>query len=107
MNTAHIIIKPIITEQSMKAVDGGKYSFVVAKAASKTDVRKAVKEMFNVTVVSVATSVIKGKTKRVGARRQEIKDSIWKKAVVKVKKGDKISLFEPGGDDHSGHTHSK
>jgi len=107
MNRANIILKPIITEASMKAVDGDKYSFVVAKFANKTEIRDAVKAMFNVTVISVATVTVKGKTKRVGARRTEIKDSIWKKAVVKLKKGDKISLFEPGGDDHSGHTHSK
>jgi large subunit ribosomal protein L23 len=106
MSKAHIIIRPIITEQSMKAVDGGKYSFVVAKNASKTDVKEAVTSMFNVTVTSVATSVIKGKTKRVGVRRTEVKDSVWKKAVVTVKKGETISLFEPGGgESHAGHKH--
>ena len=97
MNT-NIIIKPLITEQSMKGVDSGKYGFAVAKAASKSAIKSAIKKLFGVNVVSVATSVVKGKTKRVGVKRQEIKESIWKKALVTVKKGEKIGIFEPGGD---------
>jgi large subunit ribosomal protein L23 len=98
MNT-NIIIKPLITEQSMKSVDGGKYSFAVARFASKTAIKAAIKKLFGVNVVSVATSVVKGKTKRVGAKRQEIKQSLWKKAIVTVKKGEKIGIFEPGGEE--------
>src|SRR5690349_12545750 len=106
MNRSDIILKPIITEQSMKAVDMGKFSFVVAKFANKTEIRNAVQSLFNVTVVSIATTTVKGKTKRVGVRRTEVKASIWKKAVVKLKKGDTIALFEPGGGDaHAGHKH--
>src|SRR5688572_17703408 len=106
MNRSNIILKPIISEQSMKAVDGGKYTFVVAKFANKTEIRDAVTALFNVTVVAVATTTVKGKTKRVGARRTEVKDSIWKKAIVTVKKGETIALFEPGGSDaHAGHKH--
>lgn len=97
MNTLNVIIKPIITEASMKVVPAGKYSFVVVKTASKNDIRKAVTELFSVTVTAVATSVVKGKKKRVGQKRVEVSDSQWKKAVVTVKSGDKIYLFEPGG----------
>ncbi len=96
MNT--VIIKPIITEQSMKAVDAGKFSFVVAKHADKIAIKKAINQLFNVTVMAVATSIVKGGRQRVGKRRQEVSSSIWKKAIVTLKKGEKIGLFEPGGE---------
>ena len=99
MNRTDIILKPIITEQSMKAVDAGKFSFVVAKFANKTEIKNAIKKLFNVTAVSIATSIVKGKTKRIGQRRTEVKDAIWKKAIVTLKKGEKIGLFEPGGEE--------
>jgi ribosomal protein L23 len=51
--------------------------------------------MFQVTVTSVATHIVKGKTKRVGVRRVEKNESYIKRATVTLKKGDKISLFEP------------
>jgi large subunit ribosomal protein L23 len=106
MNINDVIIKPLITEQSMKIVPSGKYSFAVHKKADKGAIRQAVTKLFGVTVVSVATSIVKGKSKRVGQRRQEIDGSVWKKAVVKVKKGEKIGIFEPGGaDEHKGHKH--
>ena len=97
----HIIIKPLITEQSMKAVAAGKYSFVVARTADKGAIKKAVNQLFGVTVTAVSTTVVKGRTKRVGQKRQEITQSAWKKAVVTVKKGEKIGLFEPGGEESS------
>jgi len=99
MKTNDVIIRPIITEESMKYVPAGKYSFVVHKKADKNEIRKAVSELFGVTVVSVATSVVKGKTKRVGQRRTEVDSSEWKRAVVEVKKGEKIGIFEPGGEE--------
>ena len=97
LNMNNIIIRPLITEQSMKGVDSGKYSFAVARFTTKTAIKNAIKKLFGVNVVAVSTSVVKGKTKRVGAKRQEIKQSIWKKAIITLKKGEKIGLFEPGG----------
>ena len=94
-----ILIKPLITEKSMNDVSKGKYSFVVAKDASKGAIKAAVKAQFNVTVISVATSVQKGKTQRVGVRRTEVDRSEVKKATVQLKKGDKIGIFEPGGEE--------
>lgn len=98
MKTNDVIIRPIITEQSMKFVPAGKYTFAVAKKADKGLIKKAINELFGVTVVSIATSVVKGKTQRVGQRRQEVNKSEWKKAIVAVKKGEKIGIFEPGGE---------
>lgn len=95
----NIIISPIITEKSMKVSEGGKYSFVVAQSASKTAIRHAVGSLFKVNVVSIQTSIIKGRQKRNGARRIEVTQPAWKKAMVQLKKGEKIGLFEPGGAD--------
>ena len=96
-----IIIKPLLTEKSMTDTSRGKYAFVVAKDASKSAIKYAVKQQFNVTVVSVATSIVKGKTQRVGARRQEVDKPSFKKAIVTLKKGHKIGLFEPGGGEEA------
>ena len=97
MKVQDIIIRPIISEQSMKLVPTGKYTFAVARFADKGAIKQAVNSLFGVTVVAVATSIVKGKSRRVGGRREEIKSSVWKKAIVTVKKGEKIGIFEPGG----------
>jgi large subunit ribosomal protein L23 len=99
MNAQNTIIRPLVTEKSMKRVAEGHYSFAVAQYATKTDIRNAIEKTFNVKVVAIATSVVKGKSHRAGARKLEIADTIWKKAMVTVKKGDKIYLFEAGGEE--------
>ena len=96
-----IIVKPLVTEKSMKDVSKGKYTFAVTQFASKPVIKQAIKDMFKVDVVSIVTSVVKGKSKRVGARRQEVASSVWKKATVTLKKGQSIALFEPGGEENS------
>jgi len=99
MNT--VLIKPLVTEKSMTNVSKGKYAFVVANDASKSAIKYAVKLQFNVTVSSVSTSIAKGKTQRVGVRRQEVAKPTVKKAIVTLKKGDKIAMFEPGGGEEN------
>lgn len=94
-----IIISPVITEKSMKAAETGKYSFIVHRFASKTAIKQAIAGMFKVGIVDVYTILIKGKRKRSGARRVEVNDSEMKKAIVQLKKGDKIAIFEPGGTE--------
>lgn len=93
-----VILRPIITEKSMADAGKGRYLFAVSEDATKKDIKKYVNQKFNVHVMHITTSVVKGKRKRVGARKQEVHDSVWKKAVVRVKKGEKIGLFE-GGDE--------
>jgi large subunit ribosomal protein L23 len=99
MDARSTIIRPLVTEKSMSKVADGRYSFAVSQYATKTDVRKAIEKSFNVKVVSLSTSVVKGKSKRAGTRRLEIANQIWKKAIVTVKKGDRIYLFESGTGD--------
>ena len=91
-----IIIKPLITEKSMQDAAFGKFTFVVAKTANKEAIKKAISEKFNVHVIAVATSIMKGRQKRVGKRRTQTTESSWKKAIAKVKKGEKIDLFDVG-----------
>jgi large subunit ribosomal protein L23 len=102
-----VIIKPIVTEKSMQAGGGNTFTFLVANAASKTDIKNAIKANFGVNVVSVSTSKIKGKRKRIGQRRVEVVESATKKAVILLKKGEKISLFESGTSEESGKKKSK
>lgn len=89
-----VIIRPLITEQSMDMVADKKYSFEVAKDATKPEIAKAVEAMFPGTVVkAVNTSNVKGKFKRV--RYVAGKTSAWKKAVVTLTADSKtIEFFE-------------
>lgn len=90
----NIVIRPVITEKSMSGTHTGKFTFVVAKNAHKNEIKKAVEKQFQVHVVAVWTSIVKGKSKKAGKRRSIVKGSPWKKAVVKLAKGEKISVFD-------------
>ncbi len=95
MRTAYdIIIRPIITEQSMEDLDIKKYVFEVAKDANKIEIKKAIEEVFGVKVIRVSTSIVPGKEKRMGGQPKGM-TSEWKKAVVKLSRSSKnIELFE-------------
>ena len=95
MKTAYdVIIRPIITEQSMEDMDIKKYVFEVAKDANKVEIKKAIEEIFDVTVIKVNTVNVMGKLKRQGAYPAG-KTASWKKAVVKLSADSKnIELFE-------------
>jgi large subunit ribosomal protein L23 len=95
MKTAYdVIIRPIITEQSMEDQDIKKYAFAVAKNANKIQIAKAVEEIFGVTVIKVTTEIVRGKEKRQGAYPAG-KTASWKKAIVKLSADSKnIELFE-------------
>lgn len=96
MNT---IISPLITEKSMKDAESGKFSFRVNKASNKNEIKKEAEKRFNVNITHISTNILKGKKKRSGTRRAEKEVSNTKKAIVTVKKGQKIGLFELGGED--------
>ena len=94
MKTAYdIIIKPVITEQSMEATEEKKYVFQVANDANKIEIKKAIEEIFGVKVEKVNTIRMEGKMKRQGmfvGRRAS-----WKKAMVKLTADSKtIEFFE-------------
>ena len=95
MRTAYdIVIRPIITEQSMEDMNIKKYVFEVAKDANKVEIAKAIEEIFGVTVIKVTTINVRGKEKRVGANPAG-KTKTWKKAIVKLSADSKnIEIFE-------------
>ncbi len=92
MEARDILIRPLITEQSTAMMAEGKYVFVVAKAANKIEIAKAVAEAFKVKVESGNTVNVTGKVKRMG--RSVGKRSDYKKAIVKLAAGESIEFFE-------------
>ena len=92
MKFAHdVIIKPIITEDSMARLAEKKYTFEVADGATKVEIKKAVEEIFKVKVDKVNTISMKGKNKRVGYHFG--KTSEWKKAIVTLTADSKTIEF--------------
>ncbi|MBR1863013.1 MAG: 50S ribosomal protein L23 [Ruminococcus sp.] len=93
MKTAHdIIIKPIITEDSMDRLQDKKYTFQVAKDANKIEIAKAIEEIFGVKVAKVNTMSVKGKEKRMGRYTGFRPD--WKKAIVTLEGEKTIEFFD-------------
>jgi len=87
-----IIIKPVVTEKSMNLLADNKYTFIVDRRANKTEIKNAIENIFSVRVDNVRTINLKGKAKRMG--RFEGRTPNRKKAVVTLKPGQKIRLFE-------------
>ena len=93
MAAQDIIVRPIITEKSMAGIGMKKYTFEVAKNATKVDVARAVEELFGVKVAKVNTLNVRGHFRRQG--RSEGYTSAWKKAVVRLTEDSKsIEFFE-------------
>ncbi len=95
MRTAYdIILRPVITEQSMESADEKKYVFMVAVDANKVEIKKAVEEIFGVKVDKVNTLRMDGKAKRQGAGPMG-RRAAYKKAMVKLTADSKtIEFFE-------------
>ena len=89
-----IIIKPIITERSMDALQTGKYTFKVDRNANKIEIAEAIEKLFDVKVAKVNTMNCNGRTKRVG--RYVGKTADWKKAIVTLKEDSKTIEFFDG-----------
>ncbi len=94
MNDPRKIIRmPLISEKSTNLrVDQNKYVFEVDRKANKLQIKKAVEELFGVKVEDVTTMMMHGRPKRLG--KFEGRRPNWKKAMVKLKKGETIELFE-------------
>jgi len=92
MKKGDIIIHPIITEKSTLLQEDGKYCFKVDKRANKKEIMKQVREVFNVDPISCNIINVRGKKKR--ERYKLGYTSSWKKAIVTLKKGQKIEFFE-------------
>lgn len=93
MVAQEIIISPVITEKSMAGIQDKKYTFKVAKGATKIDIKRAVEELFDVKVVKVNTLSVRGQLRRMG--RYQGYTASWKKAVVTLSEKSKpIEFFE-------------
>lgn len=93
MNAYDIIIRPVLSEKSYDGIADKDYTFIVAKSASKTEIKDAVEKVFNVSVARVNVVNYDGKLKRMG--RNEGRRSSFKKAYVKLTSESKpIEFFE-------------
>lgn len=92
MDPYDVLRRPVVTERSTSAMEGNKYTFQVDLRATKTQVKQAVEQIFKVRVVKVNTTRVPGKVRRRG--RSEGRTPDWKKAVVTLAEGDRISIVE-------------
>jgi large subunit ribosomal protein L23 len=82
----------LVTEKNAALQVRGKYGFEVAGEANKEQIKQAVEKAFNVTVTKVNVMIVPGKGKRVRGRR--VMSPSWRKAIVTLKPGEKIEIFE-------------
>lgn len=92
MDAAKVIIEPVVTEKSNQMRDSGKYVFKVDSRANKIQIMQAIQELFNVHPVSCRIMRVKRKPKRV--RYQLGYTAEWKKAIVSLRAGETIQVFE-------------
>ena len=92
-NLYQTIVRPLVTEKSSAAYqERGEYTFEVHPDASKHSIKQAVEQLFGVKVTGVWTSNVRGKARRVGKSVGTRPN--WKKAIVKLREGDTIEIFE-------------
>jgi large subunit ribosomal protein L23 len=95
MNANQIIRRPLVTEKStILREEGNVIAFEVDAKANKIEVKKAVEELFKVTVIEVRLFNVRGKMKRMGRWVGKRRD--WRKAYVRLKKGEKAPEFVEG-----------
>ena len=87
-----ILIEPVLSEKANILREKGKYVFRVDFRATKTSIKEAVRRLYNVNPVSCTVMVVSGKPKRL--RNRPGYTSTWKKAIVRLSKDEKISIFE-------------
>jgi large subunit ribosomal protein L23 len=92
MHPSQVIIRPVVSEKSYVLASADKYTFRVHPDAHKTEIRQAVETLFGVGVVDVRTMNVKSKPKRRGVVWGRTRT--WKKAVVQVRSGDSIPIFQ-------------
>ena len=91
MDPSQVIIRPVVSEKSYVLAGFDKYTFRVHPGAHKTQIRQAVEQLFDVTVIDVRTMSVKSKPKRRGLTSGRTRS--WKKAIVQVREGDSIPIF--------------
>lgn len=92
MHLYEVLRRPLITEKATSLKEKDKYAFEVASRATEAQIKEAVEKAFKVKVSKVNVMKVPGKTRRFG--RRQITSSPWKKAVVTLEPGHKITFFE-------------
>jgi large subunit ribosomal protein L23 len=92
MDARQIIIRPVVSEKSYELINDNRYTFEVAKDASKPQIAQAIQEIFGVTVTKVNTMNVSGKPRRLRFKAGHTR--AWKKAIVTLKDGDSIEFFQ-------------
>jgi large subunit ribosomal protein L23 len=92
MDPTQIIIRPVVSEKSYVLAANDRYTFRVHPGAHKTQIRQAVESLFDVKVLEVRTASVKSKPKRRGLTAGRSRS--WKKAIVQVRPGDTIPIFQ-------------
>lgn len=93
MHVYDVLVRPVVTEKSVIGSESGQYTFEVDMRANKLQIKDAVETAFNVTVHDVNVMVMPAKITRRG-KREIMRHNKWKKAVVTLKPGDRIQVFE-------------
>ena len=97
MNITTLIKRPIITEKSLATTKNNNYTFAVDRHATKTQIKQAIKQLFGVDVVNVRTSIKKAVSISTGKKRMPGQTPVTKKAIVEIKAGQSIKVFETKG----------
>jgi large subunit ribosomal protein L23 len=92
LNLEDVLLAPVVSEKSYAGIAEGRYTFKVHPDAHKTHVRQAVEKLFDVTVQRVNIVKVQAKPKRRGIHRGT--RSGWKKAIVQLREGESIEIFE-------------
>jgi len=99
MMNPYVISKPVITEKSLQRANlENIYTFEVERTADKNKIKAAIEEMYKVHVVNINTVMRPKKTKKTGPKRMTSVSAKTKKALVKLRKGEAIDVFDIGGD---------
>lgn len=89
-----MLLKPIVTEKTIKETEKKRYTFAVSADQTKTDIKKRLEKLFKVNIIKIQTAVVIGKKYRSGRRWIYKKRPEWKKAVITIKPDQKIDLFD-------------
>ena len=92
MDASQVIIRPVVSEKSYVLATADRYTFRVHADAHKTQIKQAVEQLFDVNVVEVRTLSVKSKPKRRGYTSGRTR--AWKKAIVQVRPGESIPIFQ-------------
>jgi large subunit ribosomal protein L23 len=92
MEPSRVVISPVVSEKSYVLASANRYTFRVHPDAHKTQIRQAVEALFDVHVLDVRTMSVKPKPKRRGTTRGRTR--AWRKAIVQVRAGETIPVFQ-------------